>query len=440
MLSYEQQLPVAIIWREGVAYHDPAVRAEISSIQAAAVEEPSVRDDYTRSWLDDWEGWAAEVGAAPGTPSEFAASARLFLSDARYAHHSGDVVFGGEENGEAAAAAVVETSRTWVVMSELSSTEEQVDAMLGFYAAVERGGRVDPAPLPASFAFVLFTQFAIIEDELVANLLMCLVAVAALAAVALRHWLLSVLVVVLLVAIDVDLVGGIKAWGLELNSISLIPLVMAVGLCVDYLAHIAHYYVHVDAPSTVGRDARAHRLGLALNDVGPSVCNGIATTILGITPLAFAGSAVFRVFYRMFLNIILYAAVHGMFVLPVALILFPVFDVPGPDGGKGRAQAKQLRVVTKSPVAAAVVAVPHRHHHHAVDLISPPTANTANHLAAEAVTSSGFKPLPAAAWVRRGSAAAAAGAAPGSRRGSFRGVDVVDRSGAGVGGAGVVGW
>ena len=43
--------------------------------------------------------------------------------------------------------------------------------------------------------------------------------------------------------IDIDLVGSIHFWQLEVNSISIINLVMAVGLVVDYSAHVIHNFI-----------------------------------------------------------------------------------------------------------------------------------------------------------------------------------------------------
>ena len=36
--------------------------------------------------------------------------------------------------------------------------------------------------------------------------------------------------------------GMVKFWGLTINALSVINLVMAVGLVVDYSAHIVHVY------------------------------------------------------------------------------------------------------------------------------------------------------------------------------------------------------
>ena len=74
---------------------------------------------------------------------------------------------------------------------------------------------------------------------------------------------------------------------------------MAVGLVVDYMVHIVHYFLHQD-PS-MSKDAR---IANALGEIGPSILVGSATTFLGIVSLAFASNVIFRVFFKMFLVII----------------------------------------------------------------------------------------------------------------------------------------
>ncbi|CAM9860224.1 unnamed protein product, partial [Laminaria digitata] len=74
---------------------------------------------------------------------------------------------------------------------------------------------------------------------------------------------------------------------------------MAVGLVVDYMVHIVHYFLHQD--TSISNDAG---IANALGEIGPSVLIGAATTFLGIMPMAFAQNAIFRVFFKMFLVII----------------------------------------------------------------------------------------------------------------------------------------
>ncbi|CAN0525143.1 unnamed protein product [Ectocarpus sp. 12 AP-2014] len=127
---------------------------------------------------------------------------------------------------------------------------------------------------------------------------------------------------------------------------------MAVGLVVDYMVHIVHYFLHQD-PS-IPKDAR---IADALGEIGPSVIVGAATTFLGIMPLAFASNAIFRVFFKMFLVIISFGFFHGVAFIPVLLSMLPdrLVSHPAHEGGTPsptRPSRMKKVVVLDGPVSA----------------------------------------------------------------------------------------
>ncbi|CAN0137312.1 unnamed protein product [Ectocarpus sp. 6 AP-2014] len=93
---------------------------------------------------------------------------------------------------------------------------------------------------------------------------------------------------------------------------------MAVGLVVDYIVHIVHYFLHQNP--NISKD---DRIANALGEIGPSVLVGAMTTFLGIMPLAFANMAAFRVFFKMFFVIISFGFFHGVVFIPVMLSILP---------------------------------------------------------------------------------------------------------------------
>lgn len=120
----------------------------------------------------------------------------------------------------------------------------------------------------------------------------------------------------MLASIFLWLLASLPLWGIDLNSISVINLVMAIGLVVDYSLHLIHTFGATDA--TLGRKQRTL---VALKSIGPAVLMGLFTTFLGVLPIAFAASQVFRVFFFMFLSIVIVGGLHGFILLPVLLSL-----------------------------------------------------------------------------------------------------------------------
>ena len=82
------------------------------------------------------------------------------------------------------------------------------------------------------------------------------------------------------------------AWDVTLNAVSLVNLVMAVGISVEFCSHITRTFAvhsHMD---------RVENARQAVINMGSSVLSGITLTKFGgILVLAFAKSKIFTVFY-----------------------------------------------------------------------------------------------------------------------------------------------
>ena len=85
-------------------------------------------------------------------------------------------------------------------------------------------------------------KFSLLLYAIVHTHRLTLVAVMAICLVVLVLPSTVLIVLGILVLIYIDLMGSIALWDLEVNSITTINLVMAVGLVVDYSAHIAHNF------------------------------------------------------------------------------------------------------------------------------------------------------------------------------------------------------
>jgi uncharacterized membrane protein len=108
-------------------------------------------------------------------------------------------------------------------------------------------------------------------------------------------------------------VGG-EVFGVEINAVSVVNLVTAVGLAVEFNVHIASHF----ASSSGTRVVRAHK---ALSEMGSAVITGITLTkLVGVLVLGWAPSQIFRLYYfRMYMAIIIAGAFHGLVVLPALL-------------------------------------------------------------------------------------------------------------------------
>lgn len=129
--------------------------------------------------------------------------------------------------------------------SGVRNTADQVVTVFGVRDLVrDQGARYD-IPQRAFSVWYLFTELdAIIVDEALLNIALASCGVVLLSLLFLGSATSALLVVAVLLMVDLALLGLIWWWGLRLNSISVVCLILSLGLALDYSAHIAHAFAH----------------------------------------------------------------------------------------------------------------------------------------------------------------------------------------------------
>jgi predicted RND superfamily exporter protein len=137
-----------------------------------------------------------------------------------------------------------------------------------------------------------------------------------------------------------EILGFMWALGFAIDSVTVINLVLAVGLSVDYSAHVGHSFM---VKGGADNDRRALE---SLADMGAAVLAGGASTFLAVVVLLFSDSYVFFVLSRQFCLTVVLGLAHGLILLPVMLSLFgpKPFSAAEPidDGDKMEGKVSRL--------------------------------------------------------------------------------------------------
>ena len=96
--------------------------------------------------------------------------------------------------------------------------------------------------------FLNYEQYVVFENEATQNILLSLLAVFIIILSLTANAKLSLLILVCIGLVDLYLLSLLTFWDVAFNSISNLNVVIAVGLAVDYSAHIGHSYLVVEAP------------------------------------------------------------------------------------------------------------------------------------------------------------------------------------------------
>jgi len=222
----------------------------------------------------------------------------------------------------------------------LDDAERQIKAMDATRDLVDKWGRESELP-PAyvySGKFFSIEGFKIIRHELFQNAGLALLAVGIITLLSLGNGAIAFIITLNVAFCITEILGFMFAAGLVIDSITVVSVVLAVGLSVDYSAHVGHCFM-------VKRGDRNTRATEALADIGASVLNGAATTFLAVVVLLFSTTYVFQTIATQFALTVTFGVGHGLILLPVLLSIF------GPEPYKSAAECDNSSIIDEENIS-----------------------------------------------------------------------------------------
>ena len=251
----------------------------------------------------------------------------LYLSD--FLHHEDGSIynnnfrFGGNITCNAEAPPITSAKLGTLKFRDLKGPKEHLPAQRAINDII-RKAELSNTTFAYSDIYPAWEIDEILAGELYRNLSLALLCVVLIITITLADICICFIILGCVLFTMVDVVGITYFLGLTIDPFVLISTIVGIGLSVDYAAHIAHTFA-------ITKGTRKERAMNGFIAMGPAILHGGITTFLALIFLAFSESHVFVTFFNIVSMTVVFGLFHGLFFLPVMLILFGTDNVDDDD-------------------------------------------------------------------------------------------------------------
>jgi predicted RND superfamily exporter protein len=293
------------VYTRDMDVHTETGAATLLAASAAFRADPYVADASVVSWIEAFNAYRGAAGA-------FAvADLFAFVTSASGASFYDDIVWVNETG--TAPLEGIQVTRMRGNHIKTDSSNEKVKSMDSLRASLASvAGNEDGKIFAFSSAWLNYEQYKAIEVEAIRNISSTMAVMVVIIAFLLVNPKAVAVVCFCLCLIIVNIIGYMHFWDLSLDSVTIIMLIIALGLSVDYAAHIGRAFMEVHGTPD-------ERLRMCLENMGVAVFNGAVSTFLAVLLLGGSASYVFITFFRQLFLCIVFGLAHGLVLLPVLM-------------------------------------------------------------------------------------------------------------------------
>ncbi|XP_032896114.1 patched domain-containing protein 3-like [Amblyraja radiata] len=294
---------VMVTVTESVDYWNSSVRDEIETCMGRFENLSYVDRELSESWLRAYIGVYGTNTSAINTEKMFMTKLYKFLQFLPSIKQDVDI----SENNQS-----IKASRFFIQTININNSVAEKNILIELR---ELAKECRIPLLVYHSAFIYYDQYLVIIATTIQNIIVAAAAMLLVALLLIPNPVCSLWVTFATASVLVGVAGFMSFWGVNLDSISMINLVICIGFSVDFSAHISYAYVSSAKGNCNDRAVDA------LYALGYPIIQGALSTILGVIVLAAAESYIFRTFFKIMFLVISFGAVHGLVFLPVFLTL-----------------------------------------------------------------------------------------------------------------------
>ncbi|XP_036378624.1 patched domain-containing protein 3 [Megalops cyprinoides] len=292
-----------------------------------------IEEDIFTSWLLAYKIYAFHMHLNLSNETVFKANLNSFLE---YSDFKQDVNF--TNNAIYASRFFIQTVNITTAIDEMKMLNELRDT-----------AKKCPVPLLVYHpAFIYHDQYAVIVSNTIQNIGVTTAVMLLISLLLIPNPLCSLWVTFSIASVIVGVTGFMALWDVNLDTISMIILVVCIGFSVDFSAHISYAFVSNSKPSANEKAVEA------LFSLGYPIVQGAVSTILGVVVLSASKNYIFRTFFKIMFLVIFFGLFHGITFIPVFLTFFDICSssdkitsrehLPYDDQALGHSQTPKCKV------------------------------------------------------------------------------------------------
>ncbi|XP_006871749.1 PREDICTED: patched domain-containing protein 3 [Chrysochloris asiatica] len=297
---------VMVVVTENVDYWNKDVRQKLEQCMRQFEENEYIDSSLTEFWLRSYVQYLGEAKQDVNDKDTFINNIPIFLKN--FSNFIYDINISSSNE--------IVSSRAFIQTKNIS-TPASKKKMLQQFRGIAAKCKIPL--LVYNQAFIYYDQYTVIVENTIRSVIIASLAMFVVSLLLIPHPLCSLWVTFAIASVVVGVTGFMAYWNVNLDSISMMNLVICIGFSFDFSAHICYAFVSSSEPSVNQKAIEALYL------LGYPLLQSALSTVVGVCVLYTSSAYIFRTFFKIIFLVMVFGAAHGLIFIPVFLTIFGSF-------------------------------------------------------------------------------------------------------------------